>query len=347
MNLRTLLNPAVMSIIAYSFCSASMLLVNKLVLSVIPMPSSVTLTQLVAAVALIYLLKFFKVCEVDAFEKDKVKLYSIYVVVFVLSIYANMKTLQASNIETVIIFRAMTPIVVAFMEAFFLGREFPSRRSLFALSLIVLGALGYVNTDPEFKAAGMSAYFWPVCYLLFICLLMTYGKKLVSDVELTLAGSVLYTNALSVVPMGMLFVITSEASTTNEEGANMSMLDYIDPYSFMLLLLSCAVGAGIGFAGWWCRSEVSATSYTLIGVLNKFATITVNLLMWDQHATPLGLACLCLCLLGGVLYQQAPMKHANRPRNGDGSKGKFVPLETIDKPIQDEELELDSAEEEV
>jgi hypothetical protein len=31
-------------------------------------------------------------------------------------------------------------------------------------------------------------------------------------------------------------------------------------------------------------------------------------LIWDQHAPPLGIASLSICLVGGVFYQQAPMR---------------------------------------
>lgn len=339
MKLKEILTPTVMSVIAYSFCSGSMLLLNKLVLASIPMPSGVTLVQLIAAVILIFVLKFAGVIEVDNFESKKAKLYGVYVILFVLGVYANMRSLQVSNVETVIIFRAMTPIVVAFMEAALLGRELPSRRSFLALSLIVAGAIGYVNADPEFETAGMSAYMWPSIYLVIICLEMTYGKKLVSDIKLTLGGSVLYTNALSIVPMWSLFVITSESAANSTGTVPVSMLDYIDPYSGILLFISCLVGAGIGFAGWWCRSMVSATSFTLIGVINKVLTITVNLLIWEKHATPLGLMCLVVSLCGGTMYRQAPMRKT--------AANKFVPLQTIDTSISDEELELNSAEEEV
>jgi hypothetical protein len=74
------------------------------------------------------------------------------------------------------------------------------------------------------------------------------------------------------------------------------------------LLMGCVTGTGIGYSGWWCRDKVSATSFTLIGVMNKCLTILINLSMWDQHAPLGGIASLFLCLVGGSLYQQAPMR---------------------------------------
>mmetsp|Transcript_62963 Transcript_62963/g.153321 ORF Transcript_62963/g.153321 Transcript_62963/m.153321 type:complete len:98 (+) Transcript_62963:57-350(+) len=43
-------------------------------------------------------------------------------------------------------------------------------------------------------------------------------------------------------------------------------------------------------------------------VMNKCLTILLNLLIWDQHAKPGGIFCLFICIAGGMIYQQAPMK---------------------------------------
>lgn len=43
----------------------------------------------------------------------------------------------------------------------------------------------------------------------------------------------------------------------------------------------------------------------MIGVTNKIVTILVNLVIWDKHATPSGLAALLICILGGIWYQHS------------------------------------------
>lgn len=55
---------------------------------------------------------------------------------------------------------------------------------------------------------------------------------------------------------------------------------------------------------------VSATTFTLVGVVNKFITVLLNVAIWDKHSTPLGLLAVCLCLGSGSLYQQAPRRAA-------------------------------------
>ena len=57
---------------------------------------------------------------------------------------------------------------------------------------------------------------------------------------------------------------------------------------------------------------VSATTYTLVGVVNKFITVLLNVLLWDKHSSPLGLLAVCVCLLAGTFYQQAPRRDEAR-----------------------------------
>merc|ERR1719336_1786677 len=76
----------------------------------------------------------------------------------------------------------------------------------------------------------------------------------------------------------------------------------------LALVASAAVGVGISWTGWNCRNQVSATAYTLLGVFCKLASILINTVMWDKHASNLGIAWLVLCLLSCTAYQQSPLR---------------------------------------
>ena len=74
------------------------------------------------------------------------------------------------------------------------------------------------------------------------------------------------------------------------------------------------------------QSVITATAYTVVGVMNKFLTVLINVAIWDKHASPLGMAALCVCLGGGSLYQQAPLRknieYSELPtHNKDGGGG--------------------------
>jgi drug/metabolite transporter (DMT)-like permease len=332
------------SIISYSLCSASLVLVNKLILHHLPFPSLVISFQLLAAIGIIYGLSFSGVIECDSLQWKYILPYMAYTIAFSLGVLCNMKSLQYSNVETVIVFRALAPCIVAILDSVFLGREYPSARSWIGLATIVLGAFGYAITDPQFENQGYSAYFWPTLYCAIISFEMAYGKKIIKSVDLkTMWGPVLYTNVLGFPPMLMF------AQMGNEYNRLRDLISFSDdapfpPGSLLLLAAGCIIGTAIGYTSWWCRDKVSATSFTLIGVLNKCMTVMFNLLIWDNHAPPLGIASLALCLVGGLLYRQAPMRAAP---NRSSSRNDMAPkdddvwdTEVNESSIHDEEMEL-------
>jgi len=103
----------------------------------------------------------------------------LYVLQFVVGIYTNMKALQHSNIDTVIVFRASCPLAVCVLEWAFLGRQLPNCRSCMALLCILLGVLGYVSADKSFVVGGIHAYTWVIAYTLVTATQMAYGKYIV------------------------------------------------------------------------------------------------------------------------------------------------------------------------
>lgn len=318
------------SVVSYSLCSGSLVLVNKLILHFLPFPSLVIVVQLLSSIFMVYGANFFGVMPIDDFKWEFFKPYMIYTVAFSTGVYTNMMCLNTSNVETVIVARACSPLVVSVLDAMFLGRELPSKRSIAALSMIIVGAYGYASTDKQFQEQGASAFFWPTLYLGLITFEMVYGKQIIRSVKFkTVSGPVQYTNLLGWPPMfafaamGGEFQRLRDMQQSYDVTSIWGLLGKIPTESVALLVLGCLIGTGIGYSGWWCRGKVSATSFTLIGVLNKCMTVLVNMMIWDQHASSTGIACLFLCLIGGAFYQQAPLKKRNddilEKKSGEGS----------------------------
>ena len=81
--------------------------------------------------------------------------------------------------------------------------------------------------------------------------------------------------------------------------------------SFDMILpvaLSCLFGLAISFFGFSCRRAISATGFTVLGIVNKLLTVVINLLIWDKHSSLVGTIGLLICMSGGVLYQQSTTK---------------------------------------
>ncbi|GKY95369.1 hypothetical protein MPSEU_000498600 [Mayamaea pseudoterrestris] len=296
-----------LSTLAYSLCSGTLVLLNKLTLHHLPYPSLIVAFQLVMTLIFIYSAKYTQLLSVDELKWRHVKPYCIYIVAFSIGVYANMRSLSTSNVETIIVFRALSPCIVAFLDALFLGRVYPRFQSWVSLLIIVIGAYGYASYDDKFQTQGLLAYTWPMIYLAVISFEMAYGKRIISSVNLkTRSGPVLYTNLLGLPPMLLLATLAHEYQQfAHDQSVGTHPFTAL---AVCFLVMGCIAAVGIGYSGWWCRDKVSATTYTLIGVMNKCLTIILNLVVWDQHAPPGGILCLFLCLTGGMLYRQAPMR---------------------------------------
>lgn len=78
--------------------------------------------------------------------------------------------------------------------------------------------------------------------------------------------------------------------------------------------VTCVLGMAISFAGWATRSAISATSFTVLGVACKLATVAINLLVWDHHASGVAQLAILLCIFGSVLYQQSAQADSDAAR---------------------------------
>ena len=100
-------------------------------------------------------------------------------------------------------------------------------------------------------------------------------------------------------------------TVSNGELGKINSLQQMDasPASMLAVLLSCAIGIGISWAGWNCRSKTTATTFTIVGVCCKMLSVLVNGVIWDKHGSPHGIAWLILCLAAGAVYRPAPMRN--------------------------------------
>ena len=291
----------IVSVITYSICSGSLLLMNKVALSFIPSGPLITSIQCAFVVVGITAGTLCDAPRLSPFTPAVMNAYLKYGVLFVLGIYTNMRALEASNVDTVIVFRSTVPLFVAVGDALVMGREAPSARSLFSMVVVVLGCAAFVAADAEFALHGIAAYAWTLLYVFFMSLEMLLGKAITSSLDVTLGTSVFMTNAVGLLPFLLIGASTGELN----RGLDFSLWT---PSAIGVVFLSCCLSAGIGFTSWWCRTLVSATTFTVIGVVNKVLTVLLNVLVWSKHASGLGTVCLLVCLAGGALYQQAPMR---------------------------------------
>jgi len=81
------------------------------------------------------------------------------------------------------------------------------------------------------------------------------------------------------------------------------------PQAALAVGMSCAIGLGISFTGFGFRNLVTATTFTVVGVMNKLLTVVASLMLLSHGATsPWSVLALICCIGGAETIMQPPSK---------------------------------------
>ena len=280
------------AIIGYMISSSLLLLVNKLIIHQYNCPIFILLTQLFVTALTTFSLGVIGYIDVDALCWTKVKKFWLVPVAFMMTIFSNIKILQYSNVETFIVFRATTPLLLCVIEPWFLRRDLPGKTSIVSLTILFLGALSYVLSEKgEFSVESVT---WVIVWFTLFIFDQVFIKHVVDTVDMTTWGRVYYSNLLPVIPMFFAFIFSDEYTN----------IHIIDKMPF-LLPVSWVIGTSISFFAFMTRKAISATSFTVVGNTCKFITVALNMIIWDNHASPNGLLSLIICILAAYIYKPA------------------------------------------
>jgi len=273
-----------------------MLLSNKLAVNFLPAPSFVLWSQLAMTALGVWLFGLMDIIVVDGLEWGKANSFSLVALIFLATIFTNIKCLQYSNVETFIVFRASTPLFISICDYLFLNRHLPNVRSTFCLLGLLGGAAVYVMWDHAFQVRG---YMWVGIWYFMFTVDQIYIKHVCNKVKMKSNwGRVYYTNLIASVPL--LFMTAWNREVINVEWTSAGIA---------ALLLSCVLGVAMSYFAFLARSLISATYFTIVGNACKLLTVVINQMIWDKHANKIGVASLMFCLVCAYFYEQAPKRN--------------------------------------
>ena len=204
-----------------------------------------------------------------------------------------------------------------------MGRELPNTRSLLAMLMLCGGAAAYVATDAHFVVHG---YIWVGLWYVIFCFDQLYIKHAVDTVEVDSNwGRVFYTNLWACLIAGCVSAATEPQLLMSFEWSWASG---------GALAVSCALGVGMSYFAFLCRSQVSATYFTVIGNVCKVLTVLINICIWDKHATTTGVGFLFLCLVAAFFYKPSPLRSVPDTVAQEEEQG------LVDEVVDGDELEM-------
>ena len=172
-------------ILAYSGCSSTMLVINKLAVGALPLPTVVSGAQLVVSAAVVVVMQMFGAKVMGPMDRTRVVPFVLYTAMFAGGLFANMKALLLTNVGAVIAARSCLPVIVCIIEWAFMGRSLPSARSTLSLAGVVGFAGLYIRFDSGVDVNGTSGYVWLFIWWMLLALQMTYGKWMTEKIEMT------------------------------------------------------------------------------------------------------------------------------------------------------------------
>jgi len=289
------------TIAGYTCCSSLLLIVNKHVLQVFSAPALLLVVQCVFAVSLLWFSRSTYISgePQTVLHASEKKTFYVVVLAFTVTLFSSMKSLQYSNVDTIVCLRMTMPLWLSVLDYMFLNRELPSFRSKCALIGVACSfSLFFLSSKPLDSTAMVWLFIWYTS-LLFETI---FVKHVVSSSKLDNASLSFYQNLFSIPSFICVAVFIGDIRKLRETSWNVQDL--------IILFVSCFLGLGMSYLSFSLRRQISATSFSMVGNGCKLFTILMNFLIWDKHASSMGTYSVFLAIIFGVFYEQAPVRRS-------------------------------------
>ena len=301
-------------ILVYFLASSSLLVLNKVAITAIPNASLLLFIQLGSTVVIVTVPALVGTTRLNFKPDGKVvRAYTTVAAVFLATIYSNFQVIHSIGINAFIVLRCSTPLMVSVLDWAFMGRTLPKRNSLLALCGILVAGSVYAmlrvtnNGSSIFNgnSSVVSGMFWSMIWLSSFLFDMVYIKYVAEVYHCSALERTLYQNFLAL-PILVLFMTTGVEKYSLFEASTA-------PYSaYMAVILTCFAGAALSFTGMSLRTELSAASFTVVGIVCKMASTLLNEIFIEPEQDLVRLSCIGAVIISSAYYKQAPLKKVSR-----------------------------------
>ncbi|XP_065862262.1 GDP-mannose transporter GONST1 [Euphorbia lathyris] len=303
-------NPALLSGLAYCISSCSMILVNKFVLSSYGFNAGISLMlyQNLISVIIVSLLSNLGIISTEPLTWRLIKVWLPVNVIFVGMLVTSMFSLKFINVAMVTVLKNVTNVITAVGEMYLFSKHHESRVWA-ALFLMIISAISGGVTDLSFHAVG---YTWQIinCFLtasysLTLRRVMDTAKQVTRSGNLNEFSMVLLNNTLSL-PLGVILIFVFNEVEYLSKTPLLKLPDF-----WLVMTLSGFLGLAISFTSMWFLHQTGATTYSLVGSLNKIPLSVAGILLFHVPTSLENSASILFGLVAGVLFARAKMRERN------------------------------------
>jgi len=295
----------------YAISSSALLVLNKICITAVPNAAFLLFIQILSTVVLFVLPALGGYLHINLRpSKNVLRAYSSVALIFLATIYSNFQVIDSVGVNPFIVLRCGTPLVISFLDWVFLNRRLPQGRSLIALMGIFSAGSAYAylrNHADEGEglavrpALGTSGVFWSLVWLSCFVLDMIYIKHIADAFPCNGLERTLYQNVLA---LPFLIVLLASPIELSHSLRHVNM----ENGSLLAIFLSCLAGAILSYSGMSLRTELSATAFTVMGIVCKMGSSLLNEIFVSPEPNRASLLCIFGVIISSSFFKQAPLR---------------------------------------
>ena len=282
-------------IVYYGFCSITMTVGNKFLVTKFHTPLTLSFVQVFIALLVLLYPNLRKNITYDSWY-DIWRWTRSMSTTFLILLISSMFAMKHISLGTQILLRNLAPLFTAPLEKLFGEKTTNGYDAIIAMISIIPGTILYANEDIHFNHWGA---FWISINLLTNSFQKLLQRQLVSSensVQMSKMCMVFVNNLFSLVCLLPLVYYYEYNKIVNKKFGN------IDIWYYGLLFVVSLVGICIGYVGIWAQENMSASSMLILVNSNKFIAIILGMIfLGDPHSLKAIIGC-SLSILATIWY---------------------------------------------
>ncbi|KAL2906818.1 GDP-mannose transporter GONST1 [Bienertia sinuspersici] len=271
-------NPAFLSGMAYCISSCSMILINKFVLSSYDFNAGISLMfyQNFISVIIVSTLSILGLISTEPLTWKLIKVWIPVNAIFVGMLITSMYSLKYINVAMVTVLKNVTNVMTAVGEMYLFQKHHDNR-------------------------------VWAALFLMLtLRRVMDTAKQVTQSGNLNEFTMVLLNNTLSL-PLGVLLIFIFNEVDYLYETPLLKL-----PSFWLVMTLSGFVGLAISFTSMWFLHQTGATTYSLVGSLNKIPLSIAGIFLFHVPTSLQNSTSILFGLLAGVFFARAKLKEKSQ-----------------------------------
>jgi GDP-mannose transporter len=262
--------------------------------------------QALTAVVLVEGCRQGQLVEYPTLTTSTLKAWAPVNVFFCLMLFTGMASLQTNSVPMVTVFKNVANLCTATGDYLVYGNR-PENLALTALGVMLAGAIFAAYNDLSMTMTGL---FWMVANCISTSGYVLYMKYATQTIKMNKFGMVFVNNVLCVLFLLPVATMTGEVSIFLRS-PSIHTWDYLCKNIF-----AGFVGFFLNFASLNCVAAAGATTYAIVGSLNKVPVAVLGFLFFATPMTQQTAFFIAVSLCGGFLYSYAKILSARSHSGG-------------------------------